>query len=74
MAPQKRTDPARADERAAETPKPKASRIDGAVFLGGAWVAADGTPLTNAEAQQAHRAADAKAAAAAERVRLGVTE
>lgn len=66
----RKPDPDRADE----APAPKVSRIAGARFLGGAWIAADGTPLTDAEAQQAHRAMDAKAAAAAERVRLGVTE
>jgi len=43
-------------------------RIVGARFLGGAWIAADGSPLTDIEAQAAHRAMDqeqAKARAAA---------
>lgn len=42
-----------------ETPKQAAARrVKGATFLGGRWLAADGTPLTDAEAQQAHRAMD----------------
>lgn len=57
-------------DRADEAP---ASRIDGARFLGGAWVAADGTPLTAPEAQQAHRAMDHKAAAARDAALLGRT-
>ncbi len=47
------------------------SRIDGAYFLGGRWLAPDGSPLTDKESQQAHRAADAKAAAAKRRALLG---
>lgn len=52
---QPRNDPDRADE--APAPKLK-SRIKGAYFLGGAWYAADHTPLTNVETQAAHRAAE----------------
>ncbi len=60
-------------DRADEAPARPASRIDGARFLGGAWVAADGTPLTAPEAQQAHRAMDQKAAAARDAALLGRT-
>lgn len=51
---EKKADPDKADEK----------RITGARFFGGAWVAPDGTPLTDAEAQQAHRLMDRKAAEA----------
>lgn len=48
-----------------------ASRVAGARFAGGQWVAEDGTPLTDKEAQQAHRAMDKKAMEARERAMLG---
>lgn len=64
--PPRKTDVDRADEAPA-TP----NRIDGARFIGGAWLAADGTPLTAPEAQQAHRAADRKAAEARAAAILG---
>jgi hypothetical protein len=54
--PAPKKDPDKADEQP--------SRITGAQFLGGAWYAANGSPLTDAEAQQAHRAMDRAAAAA----------
>jgi hypothetical protein len=59
--------------RAVENVKPArpASRIEGAYFLGGTWCAADGSPLTSQESQQAHRAADAKAAEAKRKALLG---
>ena len=60
--PKPKADPDRADE--APAPKMPANRISGARFLGGAWLAPDGTPLTAPEAQQAHRAMDAAAAEA----------
>ena len=60
--------------RAAEKPAQDPSRIDGAYFLGGAWYAADGSPLTAPEAQQAHRAMDAKAAEARRLALLGRSE
>ena len=50
---------------------PKVNRTLGAYFLGGAWYAADGSPLTAPESQQAHRAADAKAAEARRKALLG---
>lgn len=57
-----------------ETPKQAMSRrVKGARFVGGAWIAEDGTPLTNAEAQQAHRAMDRAAAEARERALRGET-
>lgn len=59
----------RADEAPAAPVKP--SRIDGARFIGGAWLDADGVPLTAPEAQQAHRAADRKAADARAAAILG---
>lgn len=68
-------DPDRADEAPAETAAPaKASRIKGAYFLGGLWRAADGSPLTDAEAQQAHRAMDKAAAEARRKALLGGRE
>lgn len=72
----KRKDPDRADEgpieEVAETPKQAMSRrIKGARFFGGRWEAADGTPLTDAEAQQAHRAMDRAAALAREKALRG---
>jgi hypothetical protein len=63
---------ARAADAAPELPKQTASRrVKGAQFLGGVWLAADGTPLTPQEAQQAHRAMDKAAADARERVLRG---
>ena len=60
---------------ARETPKQALSRrVKGARFLGGQWLAADGTPLTDVEAQAAHRAMDAEAAEARRRAVLGVQE
>lgn len=71
MAPVKK-DLDRADEQPAETPKQRlAARIKGAQFLGGAWYAADGTPLNDVEAQAAHRAMDAEAFKAREQALLG---
>lgn len=63
-------------EAAIEAPRPgtKAAmqaRITGARFIGGVWLAADGSPLNDAEAQQAHRAMDRAAAAARERALRG---
>ena len=80
--PARKTDVDRADEAPAkpgavsmpfEAPAPvrHANRIDGARFIGGAWLAADGTPLTAPEAQQAHRAMDRKAAEARAAAILG---
>lgn len=46
-------------------------RIVGARFVGGRWEAADGTPLTDKEAQQAHRAMDRAAASAREKALRG---
>lgn len=48
-----------------------ARRVKGARFFGGAWVAEDGTPLTDAEAQQAHRAMDRASALAREKALRG---
>jgi hypothetical protein len=48
-----------------------AARVAGARFTAGQWQAEDGTPLTDKEAQQAHRAMDRKAMAARERAMLG---
>lgn len=63
--PKTNKEPERADE---STPaKVSAARVKGARFLGGAWLAPDGSPLTGAEAQQAHRAMDRAAAAAREK-------
>lgn len=62
------------DKKPASPPKAaqvSAQRIAGAYFLGGAWHAADGSPLTPPESQQAHRAQDAKAAEARRRAMLG---
>lgn len=50
---------------------PAKSRITDAYTLGGVWYAADGSPLTAQETQQAHRAADRAAFAARERALLG---
>lgn len=79
--PARKTDVDHADEAPAkpgtfpampfEAPARHANRIDGARFIGGAWVAADGTPLTAPEAQQAHRAMDRKAAEARAAAILG---
>lgn len=81
--PARKTDVDHADEAPAksgmfpampfEAPAPvrHANRIDGARFIGGAWLAADGTPLTAPEAQQAHRAMDRKAADARAAAILG---
>lgn len=38
------------------------SRIKDAYFLGGQWLASDGSPLTDVETQQVHRAKDKDAA------------
>lgn len=55
-----------------ETPKQAmARRVRGARFLGGVWLAEDGTPLTDKEAQQAHRAMDKAAAEAREQALRG---
>jgi hypothetical protein len=53
---------------------PLSDRIKGASFLGGAWYAPDGSPLTDKEAQLAHRAMDKRAAEARERAVLGRSE
>lgn len=45
-------------------PKGSVNRIIGAYFLAGAWHAADGSLLTDAEAQVVHRAMDVEAAKA----------
>jgi hypothetical protein len=69
MAQPKKADPDRADEAPAEapvSPKKPTSRATGATYYAGAWYAADGTPLTDAESQEAQRAADAAAFAARE--------
>jgi hypothetical protein len=50
------------------------ARVRGARFLGGAWLAEDGTPLTDVEAQQAHKAMDAAAADARRKALLGGAE
>lgn len=47
------------------------NRIKGARFLGGVWLAPDGTALTPQEAQQAHRAMDREASEARRRALLG---
>ena len=60
--------PKKDHDRADEQP---VSRIHGAQFLGGYWRAADGTPLTDKEAQQAHRAMDRAAAEARRKAVLG---
>lgn len=52
------------------TPK-RRPRWEGARFIGGVWLAEDGTPLTDAEAQQAHRAMDRAAQAARDRALRG---
>lgn len=86
MAPHK-TDPDRADESAAPTNAPvEASERQSAARepakraparhvnarnVGGVWYAADGSPLTDKEAQQAHRARDAAAAEARRKAMLG---
>lgn len=55
----------------ADQAKPtRAARIKGAQFLGGQWLAADGTPLADAEARQAHQAMDAAAMQARENALL----
>lgn len=65
-------DPRTKQERiAAEQAVISAARIDGARFFAGRWETADGDPLTDAEAQQAHRAMDRAAAAARARVLEG---
>lgn len=72
-------DPDHADEapqqasivQPAPAPKTRATRADGATFVGGVWLAADGSPLTDKEAQQAHRAADRAAAEARARILRG---
>jgi hypothetical protein len=62
------------EEPAHETAKQAMSRrVKGARFFGGQWVAEDGTPLTDKEAQQAHRAMDRATAAARERALRGET-
>lgn len=48
-------------------------RWQDAAFVGGVWLASDGTPLTDAEAQQAHRAMDRAAAQARARAIRGET-
>lgn len=48
-----------------------ADRIKDAYFLGGRWIGGDGTPLNDQESQQAHRAADARAAEAKRKALLG---
>ena len=63
-----KVDPDKADEGKAPSLK---QRIAGARFLGGAWIAADGTPLTAPEAQAAHRAMDRAAAEAREKAMRG---
>ena len=73
--PKPKADPDRADERPAlpaseaprRAPARERTRVEGAYFLGGAWYAADGSPLTAVEAQQAHRAMDRRAAELRER-------
>lgn len=63
-----------ADEQPAKAPSAKqlsAQRIAGARQLGGVWTAADGSPLTAQEIQQAHRAMDAAAAEARRKALLG---
>lgn len=52
---------------------PKGRHI-GATFLGGVWYAADGSPLTDKEAQLAHRAMDKAAAEARRKALLGGAE
>lgn len=64
MATRPKADPDRADE----APAPKAAPP---YFLGGVWYAHTGRPLTDAEAQQAHRAQDAAALEARARALRG---
>ena len=59
-----------AEEKAAKS----TPRHIGAQFLGGRWIAADGTPLNDKESQLAHRAADAAAAKARAKALLGGAE
>lgn len=70
MADPKKKDPDKADEGKAPS---LAARIKGAQFLGGAWLAADGTELTAVEAQAAHRAMDKAAADARAKILRGET-
>lgn len=58
-------------DKAAEAESAPRSRVTGAQFLGGVWFAPDGSRLTDAEAQQAHRAMDKAAAAARRKALLG---
>lgn len=75
-----RKDQDKADEQvervAPETAAPKVavSRIKNAYQLAGVWYAADGSPLNDREAQQAHRAMDAAAAEARRKALLGGVE
>lgn len=66
------TDPTFTDRASAKAPK--VDRIAGAIFLGGRWLAADGSPLTDKESQQAHRAQDAKDAETRRKAMLGGAE
>ena len=72
MAEKRKPDLDRADEGPQQAVSRKApARHEGAIFLGGEWRAADGSPLTDKEAQQAHRARDRELAAAREQAILG---
>ena len=71
----------KADEQAqtesvvAETPKARQNtRIKGAYQLAGTWYAADGSLLTDPEAQLAHRARDKAEAEARRKALLGGVE
>lgn len=58
-------------DETAETPKVKRARWDGARFVAGQWLAEDGSPLTDKEAQQAHRAMDRTAMEVRQRIMEG---
>lgn len=78
MAPRKDQDKAdegtQAEAPVVATEKPAKSAIKNAYQLAGVWYAEGGRPLTDVEAQQAHRARDKAAAEARAKALLGGVE
>jgi hypothetical protein len=68
FAPRRAADDTQVKETAKQA---SARRVKGARFFAGRWETADGDPLTDQEAQQAHRAMDKAAAEARERALRG---